>query len=167
MLCRKHHPLMKNIVFVFRKSMQATPQVSWAIREYIDPGIHQILLIYILSERLVFLGDIRVLPGSHCVIKYDERAQRASAKECLDSVRQKLVSEFSNGLCVVQLVLWDCSNCHLDAMLSALDATIVILGPDTAAGGLSALLNESIDDFLVTRLKIPVIRVPGRKNARS
>lgn len=158
---------MKNVIFIFRKSMQTTPQISWAVHEYIDPGIHQILLMYILPERLVFLGDTRMLPGGHCTIKHDEKTRRACAKEYLDRVKQKLVSEFSDALQIVKIVHQGCSNTHLDVMLSALNASLVILGPDTEKEGLSALLHESIDDHLLTKLNVPVIRVPGRGGTRT
>lgn len=152
---------MKNIIFIFRKSLPAVPQISWAVHEYIDPCLHQILLMYILPERMVFLGDTRMLPGGHCTIKWDEKKRRTCAKEYLDCVKQRLVSEFSDTLQIVKIVHQCCSNAHLDVMLNALNASLVILGPDTAKEGLSALLHESIDDYLLTKLRVPVVRVPG------
>lgn len=147
--------------------MSVTPQITWAVREYIDPGLHQILLMYILPERLVFLGDTRMLPGGLCTIKHDEKARMTHAKEYLDRVKQKLVSEFSDTLHIVKIVHQSCSNTHLDVMLSALNTSIVILGPDTANDGLLGLLHESIDDYLLTKLNVTVIRVPEKGYVRS
>lgn len=153
-------PPMKNVVFLFQGSTEDTPQVAWAVQEYIDPGVHQVLLVYVLSDKLLLLNDPRALANSIDVLEHEEKTRRAQARRRLESVHKSLLSEFSEELHITKLVVCGEDREKLRLMLTALDTSLVILGPDTAQGWLAALFCESIDDFLAKRLRIPVLRVP-------
>lgn len=154
---------MKTVAFIFEKRRIAMPQVEWAAREYIDPRVHQVLLIYVVDEKLFCLNDPRVLASSLRIIESDEVVRRRLAKEYLERVREALVVEFSERLVVTKLIVCGSERNQLGQVLATLCPAVVVLGPDTAADGFAAIFCESVEDFVVKQLCIPVVRVPEYK----
>lgn len=153
---------MKNVVFLFQEVVEDTPQVSWAVQEYIDPGVHQVLLVYVLPEKLLLLNDPRTLADGIGVLSYEEETRRSRARRRLEDIQKTLLAEFSRDLHVSKLVICGPERERLRIVLGALEASLVILGPDTVQSRLSAFFFESLDDFLSKKLNVPVLRVPPK-----
>ncbi|KAF7684603.1 hypothetical protein TCON_0211 [Astathelohania contejeani] len=154
---------MKTISFIFEKPLQHIPQLEWCIKEYIQPCVHQVILIYVFPERWYSINnpDAMLSCAKLCNTEYD--VEKKIIGLFLAEVESYLYKEFNNNLNVTKLVLCGNEKHKLRTTLKLLNVELVILGPDTEMNRLKGILFGDLDTFILKEMGIPVLRIPNSK----
>ncbi|TBU12903.1 hypothetical protein CWI38_0590p0020 [Hamiltosporidium tvaerminnensis] len=158
---------MKTIAYIFSKCDSNLPQIKWSIKEYIQPQIHQICLLYCLPERWYAINDPRTLLMCTNICKSDYSIRKKKISNYLNDIEKIIIKEFNSDIKVKKLIICGDEKYKLRAVLSSLNVEIVILGPDTLTDGLSKYFKKSLDEFVTNDINIPVLRVPDFRKSKK
>ncbi|KAM0686558.1 hypothetical protein COBT_002221, partial [Conglomerata obtusa] len=94
---------MKTISFIFTHTSYNLPQLEWAIKNYIQPYIHHILLIYILPDRLYPINDPPSMLAYHNIYMADSIRSKKAVNVFFGSVEKRLRQNFDESVSISKL----------------------------------------------------------------
>ena len=152
---------MKTLLFLFHSSTESTPQISWAIKEYLNPSVHQIILVFCLKEKMFFFNSPQLYLMSYGTMEKEEECAKVDAIAFMDKIKTNLESECAE-LRVSKMVIKGITKNKLKPVLELLDVKVVIMGPKDKKGFFYKFFDD-LDDYLLNDVKVTVIRVPYYK----
>ncbi|EJW04443.1 hypothetical protein EDEG_01313 [Edhazardia aedis USNM 41457] len=150
---------MRTIAIVFQNIQIYNSQVDFALKDFIDPVKHRLLLIFLLPETFFVMNDPWSMLFSRKLLNYQSDCKKDLIRKMYKHV-EKQIEEEVGFIDICKIILHGNERKKLEAILKSLGVSLVLLSAEAHKNIFSKLFIVTIDDFLVDKARISVLRAP-------